>query len=255
MLTVLGGLAEFERELIRARTGEGRARAKARGVKLGRKPKLTAHQQERGDPRRDDGRAGPRDRAQLQCSPQHDFEACAVKECSTSDRNNNSKEWYVIVSGWVDAYVTNFATMQEPSLERLEAEKGQLAKLTFSSFAGCQDYEEVLNEARKWVQWMTRALHIKQDPGPLQIVSVVEVFDDGTTKAYPPHGRPTQVRFGIPTTTGGRGGQRRERLSSKEWCSLRTGQATRAWTMYCVFLHSRPTGLDCIRLLRPLSST
>jgi len=28
MLTVLGGLAEFERELIRARTGEGRARAK-----------------------------------------------------------------------------------------------------------------------------------------------------------------------------------------------------------------------------------
>src|SRR5262245_46755763 len=36
MLTVLGGLAEFERELIRARTGEGRKRAKDRGVKLGR---------------------------------------------------------------------------------------------------------------------------------------------------------------------------------------------------------------------------
>jgi DNA invertase Pin-like site-specific DNA recombinase len=31
MLTVLGGLAEFERELIMARTGEGRLRAKARG--------------------------------------------------------------------------------------------------------------------------------------------------------------------------------------------------------------------------------
>src|SRR5215207_3966521 len=45
MLTVLGGLAEFERELIRARTGEGRERAKARGVRLGRKPKLTPHQQ------------------------------------------------------------------------------------------------------------------------------------------------------------------------------------------------------------------
>jgi DNA invertase Pin-like site-specific DNA recombinase len=44
MLTVLGGLAEFERELIKARTGEGRARAKERGVKLGRKPKLTSHQ-------------------------------------------------------------------------------------------------------------------------------------------------------------------------------------------------------------------
>src|SRR4051812_36768375 len=44
MLTVLGGLAEFERELIRARTGEGRQRARARGVHLGRKPKLTPHQ-------------------------------------------------------------------------------------------------------------------------------------------------------------------------------------------------------------------
>ena len=44
MLAVLGGLAEFERELIRARTGEGRARAMAAGVKMGRKPKLTPHQ-------------------------------------------------------------------------------------------------------------------------------------------------------------------------------------------------------------------
>src|SRR5215813_6265944 len=44
MLTVLGGLAEFERELIRARTGDGRARAKARGVKFGRPNALTLHQ-------------------------------------------------------------------------------------------------------------------------------------------------------------------------------------------------------------------
>jgi DNA invertase Pin-like site-specific DNA recombinase len=44
MLTVLGGLAEFERELIVARTGEGRARAKARGQHMSRLPMLTAHQ-------------------------------------------------------------------------------------------------------------------------------------------------------------------------------------------------------------------
>src|SRR6201984_3305436 len=44
MLTVLGGLAEFERELIRARTDDGRKRAKARGVKFGRPNALTAHQ-------------------------------------------------------------------------------------------------------------------------------------------------------------------------------------------------------------------
>jgi DNA invertase Pin-like site-specific DNA recombinase len=42
--TVLGGLAEFERELIRARTDEGRRRAKARGVRFGRKLKPTLHQ-------------------------------------------------------------------------------------------------------------------------------------------------------------------------------------------------------------------
>src|SRR5215510_7602168 len=46
MLTVLGGLAEFERELIRARTDDGRKRAKARGVKFGRPVKLTAHQRQ-----------------------------------------------------------------------------------------------------------------------------------------------------------------------------------------------------------------
>jgi DNA invertase Pin-like site-specific DNA recombinase len=44
MLTVLGGLAEFERELIVARTGEGRTRAMARGVRFGRPPSLSAHQ-------------------------------------------------------------------------------------------------------------------------------------------------------------------------------------------------------------------
>jgi DNA invertase Pin-like site-specific DNA recombinase len=55
MLTVLGGLAEFERELIRARTGEGRARAKARGQSLGRPFKLTPHQRQEAVRRRDKG--------------------------------------------------------------------------------------------------------------------------------------------------------------------------------------------------------
>ena len=55
MLTVLGGLAEFERELIRIRTGEGRARAKANGKSLGRKPKLTPHQEQEAIRWRDEG--------------------------------------------------------------------------------------------------------------------------------------------------------------------------------------------------------
>jgi len=45
LLTILGSLAEYERELIRARTMEGRARAKASGVRLGRRPKLDPQQQ------------------------------------------------------------------------------------------------------------------------------------------------------------------------------------------------------------------
>ena len=57
MLTVLGGLAEFERELIKARTGEGRARAKAEGVHMGRPPKLTTHQRREAIARRDAGEA------------------------------------------------------------------------------------------------------------------------------------------------------------------------------------------------------
>jgi DNA invertase Pin-like site-specific DNA recombinase len=46
MLAVLGGITEFERELIRARTGEGRKRAMAKGVKFGRPRKLTHQRQE-----------------------------------------------------------------------------------------------------------------------------------------------------------------------------------------------------------------
>ena len=57
MLTVLGGLAEFERELIKARSGEGRARAKAEGVHMGRPPKLTPHQRREAIARRDAGEA------------------------------------------------------------------------------------------------------------------------------------------------------------------------------------------------------
>ena len=64
MLTVLGGLAEFERDLIRTRTGEGRERAKARGVRMGRPPKMTPHQikealhrRNAGEPMRDIARS------------------------------------------------------------------------------------------------------------------------------------------------------------------------------------------------------
>jgi DNA invertase Pin-like site-specific DNA recombinase len=63
MLTVLGGLAESEKDLLRVRTAEGRARAKARDVRTGRKLKLTPHRTKKaikrcdaGEPMRDIGK-------------------------------------------------------------------------------------------------------------------------------------------------------------------------------------------------------
>jgi DNA invertase Pin-like site-specific DNA recombinase len=55
MLTVLGGLAEFERELIKSRTGDGRVRARAAGVRFGRKPKLNDEQRHEARERRRNG--------------------------------------------------------------------------------------------------------------------------------------------------------------------------------------------------------
>ena len=46
MVTVLAGLATFERHLIRSRTEEGKKRARERGVRFGRPPKLTPYQRQ-----------------------------------------------------------------------------------------------------------------------------------------------------------------------------------------------------------------
>jgi DNA invertase Pin-like site-specific DNA recombinase len=52
ILAVLAALAEFERSMILARTSEGRSRAQARGVRFGRKPKLSRFQIEEALARR-----------------------------------------------------------------------------------------------------------------------------------------------------------------------------------------------------------
>lgn len=53
--TLLAAIAEFERDLIRERTGEGRKRAMAAGVRFGRKPKLSEYQRQEAIRRRAEG--------------------------------------------------------------------------------------------------------------------------------------------------------------------------------------------------------
>jgi DNA invertase Pin-like site-specific DNA recombinase len=57
ILAVLAALAEFERSMILSRTSEGRTRAKARGVRFGRKPKLSQFQISEALARREVGEA------------------------------------------------------------------------------------------------------------------------------------------------------------------------------------------------------
>ena len=53
VLAMLGVAAKLERRRIKERMARGRADAKAKGVKFGRKPKLTAHQRREAIKRRD----------------------------------------------------------------------------------------------------------------------------------------------------------------------------------------------------------
>ena len=53
VLAMLGVAAKLERRRIKERTARGRADAKAKGVKFGRKPKLTPHQKREAIKRRD----------------------------------------------------------------------------------------------------------------------------------------------------------------------------------------------------------
>jgi DNA invertase Pin-like site-specific DNA recombinase len=55
VLTVLAGVATLERHLIKSRTSEGRVRARARGVKFGRKPCLSTEQKRHVGTLRDRG--------------------------------------------------------------------------------------------------------------------------------------------------------------------------------------------------------
>jgi DNA invertase Pin-like site-specific DNA recombinase len=96
MLAVLGGLGEFERTLIHTRTGEGRERAKARGVKMGPKFKLTPHQMREAIRRRENGDETLEDIGHSTTSSQHDFKASGMSAITLqrTDPVKNMRRFY-----------------------------------------------------------------------------------------------------------------------------------------------------------------
>jgi DNA invertase Pin-like site-specific DNA recombinase len=94
ILTVLGGLAEFERESIRARTGEGRSRAEKRDPHMGRPPRSHVRAEGRGPPPTCAGRYACRTRAQLRRQHQHDFAAGGLNPngCSAATRTQGRRQ-------------------------------------------------------------------------------------------------------------------------------------------------------------------
>jgi DNA invertase Pin-like site-specific DNA recombinase/predicted nucleotidyltransferase len=85
-ITVLRGLAEFERELIRARTGEGRRRATARGQHMGRPPTLTPRQRNDAVKALKDGTATQADLARRFAVSQSTISRLASKAADTLAR-------------------------------------------------------------------------------------------------------------------------------------------------------------------------
>jgi hypothetical protein len=123
----------------------------------------------------------------------------ALDECPTSD------------APWsINAYVSAFAAITAPfAIERLDDGGLEFAKLTSTTFVGLADYVSVLRAAQNWVQIITGAMKIKQNPSELEIVNVVGIAEDGTTEKYPPWAPPTSVQFGLPTVAGKEGAKPR----------------------------------------------
>ena len=80
VLTVFAGMAEFERALIHQRTSAGRAAAKARGVRFGRKPKLTADQKELAADLIGKGKSVRQAAALVRCHPATLYRALPVSD-------------------------------------------------------------------------------------------------------------------------------------------------------------------------------
>jgi hypothetical protein len=115
-------------------------------------------------------------------------------------------EWYAVVSTGSDPIQPYLARLLR-AFDRTETlpfeQDGQKrGKLTYSGFVGYADYEGVLRETRELASVLTGTLRIRQGPGPLSIVNIIGIFDDGREEKFPPHGRPrSAASWGMPTLT------------------------------------------------------
>jgi len=108
--------------------------------------------------------------------------------------------WYAVLttgSEAIQSYLDTFELMRDPQLQLLEQDGEKFGKLTYSRFEGYADYEGVLNETRELVSLFIGALRIRQEPGPLSIINIVRVFEDGREEKFPPHGRPTRLSLAM----------------------------------------------------------
>jgi hypothetical protein len=111
-------------------------------------------------------------------------------------------DWFAAVTTAphsIQPYLDRFELLADPRLLPFEQDGQNLGKLTYSGFAGYADYEGVLKEARELISVLTGTLRIRQGPGPLSIVNIVGIFDDGREEKFPPHGRPTSLSLGMGT--------------------------------------------------------
>ena len=147
VFAILGVAAKLERRRILDRTARGRADAKAKGVKFGRKPTLTPHQQKRGDQAARRGRRNAAlDSPQLQCQPADDFEALCVSKFA-------ARGWLLALSG----FAQHVARFTEQSANRLIATGtivvalGTLV-LAMVSYCGLQDARTTFETgSRAWI--------------------------------------------------------------------------------------------------------
>jgi len=112
--------------------------------------------------------------------------------------------WYAVLTAErreINSYLDRFELMADPQLRLLEQDGKEFGRLTYSGFSGYTDYEDVLNETRELISFLTGALWVSNEPAALSIVNIVGVLADGREERFPPYrksGGSIKINLGIP---------------------------------------------------------